>query len=161
RRYLRRAQLLPNPRRDTPWQALYESHDDRAYITTMGINVDTFHYILDHGFARKWNRHPIPRADANPGGLARLGRRSLDAAGALGLIYHYLSSAMPDTALQQIFALVPSTITRYRSWALKILLKVLRRIPSGRISWWKDADECAEDSALICARHPLLSGAIG
>ncbi|TFK78572.1 hypothetical protein K466DRAFT_606859, partial [Polyporus arcularius HHB13444] len=52
RRYLRRAQLLPNPRRDTPWQALYESRDDRAYITTMGINVDTFHYILDHGFAR-------------------------------------------------------------------------------------------------------------
>ncbi|RDX39510.1 hypothetical protein OH76DRAFT_1323504, partial [Lentinus brumalis] len=61
----------------------------------------------------------------------------------------------------RIFALVPSTIARYCSWALKILLKVLRCIPSGRILWWKDADECAEDSALICTRHPLLSGAIG
>lgn len=161
RRYLRRPQLLPNPRYDTPWQALYESRDDRAYITTMGIDVDTFHYILNHGFAREWNRNPIPRPDANPTGFARLGARSLDAAGALGLVYHYLTSAMPDTALQQIFALVPSTVTRYRAWAMKILLNVLRCIPSGRISWWKDEDECAEDSVLICARHPLLEGAIG
>ena len=75
---------------------------------------------------------------------------------ALGLVYHYLTSAMPDTALQQIFALVPSTVTRYRAWAMKILLNVLRCIPSGRISWWKDEDECAEDSALICARNVFV-----
>ncbi|RDX44913.1 hypothetical protein OH76DRAFT_1457874 [Lentinus brumalis] len=69
---------------NTTWQALYESCDDRAYIITMEINVDTFHYILNHGF------------DTNPDGLAHLGWQSLDAAGALGLVYHYLSSAMPD-----------------------------------------------------------------
>ncbi len=161
RHHLRRPQLLPNPRSNTPWQALYESRDDRAYITTMGINVDTFHYILNHGFAHEWNHNAIPRSDTNPDGLARLGRRSLDAAGALGLVYHYLSSAMPDDALQQIFALIPSTISRYRSWALKLLLQVLRRIPPSRIVWWKDEEECAEDNALIRARHPLLTGAIG
>lgn len=40
---------LPNPQSNTTWQALYESCDDRAYIITMEINVDTFHYILNHG----------------------------------------------------------------------------------------------------------------
>ena len=50
RRYLCRAQLLPNPRQGTPWQVIYESHDDRAFITTMGIDCATFHAILHAGF---------------------------------------------------------------------------------------------------------------
>lgn len=161
RRYLRRPQLLSNPRRDTPWQVLYNSRDDRAFITTMGINVETFHYILRSGFADEWNHFTIPRPDTNPAGNPRLGRRSLTAEGALGLIYHYLTSAMPDLALQQIFALIPTTVSRYRKWALDILLRVLRRIPEARITWWSSGEECEEDNTLICARHPLLTGAIG
>jgi len=35
RHYLCRPQLLPNPRLNTPWQTLYESQNDRAFITTM------------------------------------------------------------------------------------------------------------------------------
>ncbi|KAI0708974.1 hypothetical protein C8Q76DRAFT_95115 [Earliella scabrosa] len=161
RRYLRRPQLLPNPRRDTPWQVLYDSHDDRAYITTMGINCATFEWILQQGFAERWNSSTIPRPDANPSGFPRLSRRSLTAEGALGLVYHYLTSAMPDTALQQIFALVPTTVARYRSFALSILRDVLRKLPGARITWWRDGEECAEDNDLIRARHPLLEGAIG
>ncbi|TFK78047.1 hypothetical protein K466DRAFT_607376 [Polyporus arcularius HHB13444] len=161
RRYLRRPQLLPTPRRDTPWQALYESRDDRAFITTMGIDVNTFHYILRSGFSYEWNHFPIPRPDTNAAGNPRLGRRSLSAEGALGLVYHYLTSAMPDVALQQIFALIPTTVSRYRKWALDILLRILRRIPEARIAWWSSGEECEEDNTLICARHPLLTGAIG
>ncbi|KAE9395858.1 hypothetical protein BT96DRAFT_958416 [Gymnopus androsaceus JB14] len=39
----------------------------------------------------------------------RVHRRSLDAAGALGLILHYLNSTMLDVSLEQIFALIPTT----------------------------------------------------
>ena len=70
-------------------------------------------------------------------------------------------SAMPDTALQQIFALVPSTVTRYREFALRILLHTLRGLPETAISWWASEEECEEDSAMITARHPRLEGAIG
>lgn len=161
RRYLRRRQLLPNPRQNTPWQVLFQSQDDRAFITTMGINCATFDYILEHGFAQLWNTTAIPRTDSNSDGLPRLGRRSLTAEGALGLVYHYLTSAMPDTALQQIFALVPSTVTRYREFALRILLHTLRGLPETAISWWASEEECEEDSAMITARHPRLEGAIG
>ncbi len=46
--------------------------------------------------AHEWNHNAISQSDTNPDGLAHLGWQSLDAAGALGLVYHYLSSAMPD-----------------------------------------------------------------
>jgi len=41
RLYLCRTQLLPNPHCNTPWQLLYESQNDRAFITTMGRLVAT------------------------------------------------------------------------------------------------------------------------
>ena len=40
RLYLCQPQLLPNPCKDTPWQVLYQSHSDHAFITTMGFDVD-------------------------------------------------------------------------------------------------------------------------
>ena len=42
-----RPQLLPNSRKDTPWQVLYQSHSDRAFITTMGFDVDAFTYVVE------------------------------------------------------------------------------------------------------------------
>ncbi len=38
RLYLCCTQLLPDPYRATPWQHLQASHNDRAFITTMGFN---------------------------------------------------------------------------------------------------------------------------
>ncbi|KAI8989206.1 hypothetical protein BD414DRAFT_329457 [Trametes punicea] len=149
RRYLCRPQLLPNPRESTPWQALYHSQNDRAFITTMGIDCATFQYILDSGFAHRWNTTPIPRPDVHATGEPRLGRRSLDAAGALSLVYHYLTSAMSDTALQQIFALVPATVARYRSFGLRILRDTLRQLPEAQVLWWSSVRECEEDAELI------------
>ena len=48
--YLRHPQLMPFPCIESAWQHLYESQDDRTFITTMGIDVKTFHTILDSGF---------------------------------------------------------------------------------------------------------------
>jgi len=48
--YLCRPHLLPNPWIDTPWQWLYHSQDDRAYITTIGFDMATFELIISLGF---------------------------------------------------------------------------------------------------------------
>ncbi|KAI9059360.1 hypothetical protein FKP32DRAFT_1614166 [Trametes sanguinea] len=160
-RYLCRPQLLPEPRCDMPWQVLYASRNDRTYITTMGINTETFDYILSKGFRQRWEQSTIPCTDANPNGLPRLGRRSLNAEGALGLICHHLCSSMSDTALQQIFALVPSTVSRYRNFAQTILCATLRQVPEAEIAWWKTAEECEMDSEMVRLRHPLLESAMG
>ncbi|KAL0948710.1 hypothetical protein HGRIS_008844 [Hohenbuehelia grisea] len=61
RRYLCHSQLLPNPRINTPWQRLYESRSDRAFITTMGFDVETFEDVLRVGFGERWYTRPIPR----------------------------------------------------------------------------------------------------
>jgi hypothetical protein len=49
RHYLTRPDLLPNPRGNTPWQQLYETHNDKAFITTMGFTTDIFDLILEQG----------------------------------------------------------------------------------------------------------------
>lgn len=81
-------------------------------MTTMGLNVATFDLLLHCGFKLTWDSTPIPQHDA-PGsaGELRLGACSLDAAGALGLVLHLLNSTMCKISLQQIFAIIPSTVT--------------------------------------------------
>ena len=160
RLYLVRDDLLENPREGTPWQALNSSKNDRAFITTMGFDVATFDLILSSGFEERWNSMPIPRADAPSTAAPRLSRRSLDARGALGLILHHLNSTMHDVSLCEIFALIPSTVTRYIQFSLQILLITLQEMHITRVEW-PQGDEFQEHNARICARHPLLTGAFG
>jgi len=165
RLYLCRPELLPNPRENTPWQRLRETRNDRAYITTMGIDVLTFDYLLDNGFAELWDTTPIPRPDSNPNGQPRNGGRSLDSVGALGLYLHWINSTMPDTSLVEIFALIPTTVTRYIHFAQDILLTLLRDLPEGAIQFPSGDrmghNEFEEYTQIIQARHPRLVGAIG
>jgi hypothetical protein len=159
RLYLCRSQLLPDPRSNTPWQALYESQNNRAFITTMGFDTKTFEDVLTEGFAVTWYSTPIPREDVAAMGNPRPGRRSLDAAGALGLAFHYLNSTMREISLQQIFALIPTTVSRYITFSLDILLQVLRQMPNARICWPASVDEFQDLNNLITPRHPRLTGA--
>jgi hypothetical protein len=107
RTYLTRPDLNPSPRIGTPWQHMHARRADRAFITTMGVDVATFEYLLNHGFTAAWNSTPIPRNDVLLNGVPRIDRRSLDAAGALGLILHYLASTMREISLQQILVSSP------------------------------------------------------
>ncbi|KAF5371930.1 hypothetical protein D9757_011485 [Collybiopsis confluens] len=163
RRYLTRPQLMPDPRAESPWVRLWQGQEDRAFITTMGFDVATFRFILEgrNRFADIWDNTPIPREDVSSASAPRPHTRSLDAAGALGLVLHYLGSAIHEVQLQQIFAVVPSVLTRYLKFSLHILLTTLRRMNEARIKIPSNAAEYEELSALITARHPLLEGAFG
>ena len=160
RQYLRRMNLLPNPRFGTPWTRLYKNRDNRAFITTMGVDTSTFDAILEAGFESRWYTQPIPRSDKRTAVHPRAGSRSLDAAGGLGLVLHWLSSTMRHISLQQIFALIPSTVSRYIHFALSILLEVLRQMPHAAITWPR-GDEFLELSGYVSMRHPLLEGVFG
>jgi len=65
RLYLLRQELLPNPRDGIVWQQLWKSQEDQAFITTMGIDVAIFHYILEgaDGFGIQWENSSIPHND--------------------------------------------------------------------------------------------------
>ncbi|KAI7944016.1 hypothetical protein MJO28_011544 [Puccinia striiformis f. sp. tritici] len=82
RTYLTRADLTSS--RNSAWTAMKSARSDRAYVTTMGIDVATFDNLLDR-FEPLWNTITLPRNDVNPNGHPKCARRSLDAAGCLGL----------------------------------------------------------------------------
>ncbi|KAG6824837.1 hypothetical protein H0H92_005660 [Tricholoma furcatifolium] len=125
----------------------------------MGFDVTTFHYILEAGFGNAWYWTPIPRRDTSETATSRPGGRSLDAAGALGLVLHYLNSTMREISLQQIFAIIPSTASQYITFGLRILLQVLRQMEEAAIRYPHGVAEFQKLNDLIIARHPRLTGA--
>jgi hypothetical protein len=67
---------------------------------------------------------------------------------------------MHAISLQQIFAIIPSTVTRYLKFGLQLLLLSLCTIPDARIQWLEGPEfECC--SALIVVHHGRLGGAFG
>ena len=72
---------------------------------------------------------------------------------------HFLNSTMLKSGLQQIFGLIPSTVSRYISFSLKILLETLCQIPDAAIQWPRTLQEFQSYSDLITACHPRLHGA--
>ena len=163
RLYLCQSQLLPNPCGAMPWQVLWGSQNDRAFIMTMGFNVKTFCFLLEGlgHFAERWDSTPIPQEDVFAHSQPRIVHRSLDAAGALGLVLHYLGSAMLEISLQQIFTLTPSTLSQYLDFAQHILFVTLKHIPAANVTFPQTFRDIEFYSSLIAARHPLLEGAFG
>ena len=126
----------------------------------MGVDIPAFNLLLQSGFEELWNTQPIPRNDVSSAGAPRVYRRSLDAAGGLGLVLHYLNSTMREYTLQQIFALTPAVASRYIDFSLDILLVTLRRMREAAIRWPRD-QEFALYAEIVQRRHRLLDGAIG
>ncbi|KZV59014.1 hypothetical protein PENSPDRAFT_695526 [Peniophora sp. CONT] len=157
---LHRADLLSNPRGETTWTRMYDNRSDSAFITTMGVNVKTFHLILNGVFAQYWNTTPIPCPDTSTTGPPRPHRCSLDAVGALGLALHYLCSTAYEISLQQMFALIPATTSCYILFSLAILLKTLRGMEHGHISW-PVGEQFEQYAEVVRKRHGLLYGAFG
>jgi hypothetical protein len=101
----------------------------------MGFDVATFELILDSGFHQMWEERAIHCVDTNSNGTPRPAGQSLDAAGGLGLVLHFLCSIMNEVTLQEIFALVPVTVSQYINFTLDILLKVFQGMPDATVTW--------------------------
>ncbi|RPA81008.1 hypothetical protein BJ508DRAFT_209660 [Ascobolus immersus RN42] len=160
--YLTRGDLhLPN---NSPWQKLYEAGHDSAFILTTGIDTRVFHFLLtEGGFENAWCTTPLPRADVPAINLPkpRPWARSLTASGALGLALHYLNSTMRDVDLHLVFGILPAVCSRYRRFALVLLLRCLEKLPEAAIRWPKE-EEMRKYSDLITRRHGNeLAGAFG
>ncbi|KAI5804263.1 hypothetical protein BZA77DRAFT_221698, partial [Pyronema omphalodes] len=123
------------PRNLTTWQRLSASGSTSTYLRTMGLTPLIFTRILSSGFSTSWTTSPIPRNDVKYISKPRASVRSLDAAGALGLVLHHVNSSLTDPNLQRLFGLSPAVCSRYRHRALRLLLVALRGMEMGRICW--------------------------
>ncbi|KAA1095259.1 hypothetical protein PGT21_013668 [Puccinia graminis f. sp. tritici] len=158
--YLTRDDLAVHPQSSSAWAHLRMVGNDRAYITTMGVDVRTFEAMLQL-FNAAWDSEAICRADVNPNGAPQLARRSLDAAGGLGLVLHWLSSTMASHSLQQIFAITPAVCARYLKYSRKLLLDVLRDLEMAKIVWPSNEQKTKYYSSLIERKFPLLTKCFG
>jgi hypothetical protein len=146
-------------------------NDDDDLITQCATGTGiVFDGTLGNIQAKRRHRHQRrlylvrPNLIHNPRGqtsLPRLDRRSLDAEGGLGLVLHYMSSTMREKALQEIFAIVPSSASRYINFALQILDHTLVRIPEARIIWPIEVEEYQSLADMIKAKYPLLRRGFG
>ncbi|KAI7948640.1 hypothetical protein MJO29_010305 [Puccinia striiformis f. sp. tritici] len=160
RTYLTRSDLAGHPRFSSAWAHMRGVGNDRAFVTTMGVDVRTFEALLTH-FSQAWDNTTITRSDVNSHGAPRLHKRSLDAAGGLGLLLHWLSSTMAGHSLHQIFAITPAVCARCLQHARSILLTVLKDLQIARISWPSREDQVRSYSDLIEGKFPLLTNCFG
>ncbi|KNE94317.1 hypothetical protein PSTG_12342 [Puccinia striiformis f. sp. tritici PST-78] len=106
--------------------------NDWAFVTTMGVDVQTFEALLTH-FSQAWDNTTISRSDVDSHGAPWLHKRSLDAAGGLGLLLHWLSSTMAGHSLHQIFAITPAN-AYYNGWTCShYCSNILTFAPDGSI----------------------------
>ncbi|RPA83739.1 hypothetical protein BJ508DRAFT_317665 [Ascobolus immersus RN42] len=162
--YLTQAELPPSSHFGTAWIYLFAQGNDKAFITTMGLDAPTFHYLLPY-FSKLWNSSSITRGEVRAYSSPtekQLRRRSLNAAGGLGLalVLHHLCSTMPNYSLHLIFGITPAVCSRYLRFGLALLLKVLRHCPLSKICW-PDLDTMRQYAVLIQARHFCLEAAFG
>ncbi|KAG2353241.1 hypothetical protein BDR07DRAFT_1433965 [Suillus spraguei] len=69
----------------------------------MGVDVSTFSLLLTAGFVQAWYETPIPHEDVSAHETSRIDKCSLDAAGALGLVLHYLNSTIQSHRMHMCF----------------------------------------------------------
>ena len=121
----------------------------------MGVDVGMFKALLEP-FSLVWSLGTIPRSDVNPQGAPQISRRSLDAAGGLALVLHWLSSTMASFTLQQIFSITPAVCSRDLQFGRECLLSVLKKLEISRIIWPSTEDACARYSSMVEKKYPLL-----
>ena len=160
RTYLTRPDLPGHPRASSAWTHMREIGNNWAFITVMGIDVRTFEAILVP-FSSAWDSSTISQLDVNPNGEPQPHQCSLDSAGGLALVLHWISSTMAAYTLQQIFAITAAVCTRDLQFGRTCLLQVLRDLKLSRITWPLHEERCLHYSQLIECKFPLLTKCFG
>ena len=158
--YLTYADLAGHPRASSAWMHMRQIGNNWVSITVMGIDVRTFEALLVP-FSSVWDSSNITRSDVNPYGEPQPHRRSLDPAGGLALVLHWLSSTMAAYTLQQIFAITAAVCARNLQFGRACLLQVLRDLKISRIAWPSRKERCHCYSQLIERKYPLLIKCFG
>lgn len=145
----------------SPWAVVRSQMDDRALIMTTGLNRDGFERLLGV-FGPLWTGHsPLCRGYNTVSGIrpirSKRGRpRSLDPAGGLAIVLHFMRTTATISQLCLVFGTVPSVTSLWIQFGLIILLHTLRKEIQARVHWPKNAQEVAMFARVIATRCPHL-----
>jgi hypothetical protein len=158
--YLTQQDLPGNPCTSSALTHMHAIGSNRAFITVMGLDVQTFESILVP-FNLAWSGTAIPRRDVNPNGAPQPSRWSLDSAGGLALVLHWLSSTMEAYTLQQFFSITAAVCSCDLVLSWDCLLAVLQDLKISRITWPSTKQMCRCYSDMIKTKYPLLTNCFG
>jgi hypothetical protein len=134
--------------------------NDRAFVTVMGIDVQTFEAILVP-FDHAWNQTPIPRGGMNPSRAPQPHCQSPDSGGGLALLLHWISSTMAVYTLQQIFSITVAVCSCDLVHAQECLLSVLQDLNISQITGPLTKQKCRRYSDMIETKYTLLANCFG
>ncbi|POW02944.1 hypothetical protein PSHT_11895 [Puccinia striiformis] len=126
------------PRADSAWAYLYSAQNDRAFITTMGVDVKTFDDLLSR-FLVHWETGTLPRNDFYT-----------------GYLQHW-----PGSRSSRFFAITPAVCSRYITIGLDYLLIVLDEHPMAKIIWPSRQATARKYSQSIQKKFPRLTKCFG
>ena len=132
--YLTCTDLAGHPQAFSAWMHMRQIGNNQAFIMVMGIDVWTFEALLVP-FSSVWDSSTITQLDFNPYSKPQPHQSSLDPAGRLSLVLHWLSSTMAAYTLQQIFAIMAAVCAQNLQFGQAYLLQVLRDLKISRIAW--------------------------
>lgn len=123
RRYLLRSQL-PIPT-EAPWMWLKRNRNDRGFLSTMGLDIAAFDWLLTH-----FHRDYCDFYDRN----STKGRKTLlTTEDVLALILHYLSSQAEQNIIGRLFGLTAASTSRYLWNGMNVLFHTLKHLKEAEI----------------------------
>ena len=133
-RMLLREAILPTTA--SPWQHMYDSRSERAFIIYLGINVRMFDRLLSP-FEEIYKSTTM--RNLQPGQYLRMlqrpSRRTLPAHVGLAMALRWCCSQADQHTLCLMFGVVPSTFSYYLPYVLSILLMCLQKDSAANIEF--------------------------
>jgi len=126
----------------------------------MGVTRDIFNWLLAR-FQPVYESTPIRRNDVSTNAEPRLASRTLDAAGALGLLLHFLCSAMYEHTLQQLFGTTLAATSRLLKFTSHLLLDTLKNCDESKIMWPTTLEEFVRLAASVEHKYPRVRNCFG
>ena len=146
----------------SPWRQVYISNNDQGMITLTGFDVKSFHHFLDL-FHPVFNKYS-PFIDDDGFILKKeMGRRwpqSIESMDCLGLLLAWSRTHGSTMALQLIFGMAMTAVSKYLQFAQRIVIKVLKHNNLAKIRM-PSLDELEEYRQAIHNRHPALHNVWG
>ena len=139
-----------SPPSEAEWRTLKYNRTDRGFLTTMGVDLSTFDFLLVLFDREK------PMRKRLVGGRPNL----LDSESHLAFVLHFLSSRAEQNVIGRLFGLTPASSSNYIWRGIRILLKALRKEHQARIQY-PNSEEIHQLSMMLTVHEPCVQNVFG
>lgn len=143
------SQSLPTDQEDSVWYKIYATQDTHAFISVVSVPPAAFALLLE-----KFEQYYIVKS--GPGKRGRPPRVTHKHA-VLALLLHFYTHATEHKTLVEVFAFVPSTLSRVLANAERALSKALLELPDAAVRWPSMATQ-KRWASLSNEHEPLVDG---